>query len=550
MFYILVTIIFLLPVLAGWGFFFEKVFGKIWNGISSKLLSGILSITVIWTIIAFFFPLNIYIEISSILFGLFFFLKNKLYRNFFLFFEENSVKFPLIVLIILFFGSFHPYILDHFGYYVPTIKWLSEVGLVKGISNLDLILGQMSLWHIFQAGFSNFTDSFFRINVVVLITYSFYIFERKSLFHLIFFPILFLFLQSPSPDLPVIVFSLILLNEILIKNKNIALLFTFSVFVFAIKPTMIWLPVLTVLYGFIILKANFKFMFGGLFLLILFCVKNIWTFGYPIFPVQMFDFGISWKPNQELLNNSAKLAIEKTYDLQFTYDQIQKFSSFDFIKNWLFLKGLKSKIHIIFVLSLITFIIFSFIKKKKIISIICISILIKSIFVLSFSAQYRFFIDVFFVIFFVLLYQVISQKMQWVLFLAGSFIVGYFLSFPKFLQENMASFRLGFFMRGFHKKQAYKPSVYELKKYKTYQIGNLKFNVVEDYPFSFDTPIPAISPGFLWECYDAGIFPQPNSSNIKDGFHWRKLTASEKNQLKKILKELKFPNAKNSSRAN
>jgi len=60
---------------------------------------------------------------------------------------------------------------------------------------------------------------------------------------------------------------------------------------------------------------------------------------------------------------------------------------------------------------------------------------------------------------------------------------------------------------------------------------------VESYPFSFDIPIPAISPEFLQEDFDARIFPQQNSENIKDGYHWRKMNDEEKQQIKNILKE-------------
>lgn len=93
-------------------------------------------------------------------------------------------------------------------------------------------------------------------------------------------------------------------------------------------------------------------------------------------------------------------------------------------------------------------------------------------------------------------------------------------------------------MTGFNINQFYKPSHFELKKYETHQIGNLKFNVVQDYPFSFDTPLPAISPAFIQEDVDAGIFPQLKGNSLKDGFIWRKISAEEKEKLKLILKDL------------
>ncbi len=535
MVYIFFSLIFLIPVLVGFGGIFEKISGSIFGGISSKLVSGIFSVSVVWTVLSFFFPLNIFVEIITVIIGLCAFFWFKIYEEIWKFLSGNKILFPVGFLITVFFGSYYPFILDHFGYYVPTVKWISEIGLAKGISNLDLLLGQMSFWHIFQAGFSNFSDPFLRMNVVVLVTYLIYVFEKKSWIHLVFLPVLFLFSQSPSSDLPVIAFSLIILNEILNSNKNSALLFAVSVFVFAIKPTMIWLPVLSFLYGIMIVKSNPKFAFLGSFVLLLFFIKNIWTFGFPVFPVQLFDFGISWKPNPELLRNSSEMAIQKTYDMQYSYSEIAKFTTFDFVKNWLFLKGIKGKIHLLFILSLIVFFLYSLRKKSKIIWLVFVSVLVKSILVLLFSAQYRFFIEVFFVIFFVLFYEVFSKKFSLMIFSVLSIFFAGFLSFPDLLKTHLPSFRLGNFMSGFSKNQFYEPSNFTLKKFKTHQIGNLEFKVVDGYVFSFDTPLPAISPQFIQEDLDAGIFPQLKGKTLKDGFIWRKISAEEKIQIQKIL---------------
>ncbi|QOW10672.1 hypothetical protein Q73A0000_09945 [Kaistella flava (ex Peng et al. 2021)] len=538
MLYILLMLILLLPTLAGLGAIFKNIFRGFPDGIALQILTGILFTTITWTVLAFFIPLNIVVEVSTLLIGIFAFFYFKVYLQFWDFLLKNKILFLSISLLIIFFGSYYPFILDHFGYYVPTVKWLSEVGLVQGISNLDLLLGQNSFWHIFQAGFSNFSDHFLRLNVLMLIVYLIYILENKSWIHFVFFPILFLFIQSPSADLPVIVFSLIILNEVFLSNKNTGFLFALSIFVFAIKPTIIWLPLFIFLYSVLILKSNYKFLLAGTAILILFLFKNIWTFGFPIFPVQFFDLGLSWKPNADLLQNSSEMAIMKTYDMQYSFEEIQQFSKFDYIKNWLFLDGIKSVIHLLFVLSLTVFFVFSFIKKSKLIWILFISILIKSILVLLFSAQYRFFFDVFFVIFFVLFYQVLSKKYSLLILSILSIFIAGVLSFPDLVKSNLPSFKLGNFMIGFNKNQFIKPSYFELNKYETHQIGNLTFNIVDGYIFSFDTPIPAISPQFIQEDLDAGIFPQLKGETLKDGFTWRKITAEEKEKLKLILKDL------------
>lgn len=539
MVYIAFMLIILLPTIAGFGGIFKKIFGNIFGGISSVLLLGVVCVALLFTTSAFFIPLNIFVEVATIFLGLSAFFFFKLHLPFWDFFTKVPPLFYGILLIIILFTSFYPFILDHFGYYVPTIKWISEVGLVQGISNLDLLLGQTSIWHVFQAGFSNFSDPFLRINVFMLIVFLIYIFEKKSWILLIFLPFLFLFSQSPSADLPVIALSLVLLNEFFAQNKNSGLLFTVSVFVFAIKPTMIWLPIFAFFYGLMSSRTNFKFILPGIFVFLLFMMKNIYTFGFPIFPVQIFDFGFSWKPNSELLHNSSKMAILKTYDMQFSFAEIQQFSRLDAMKNWLFLEGIKGKIHLSFIFSLLLFFIYSIKKKSKIIWILFISILMKSILVLLFSAQYRFFLEVFFVIFFVLFYEIFSKKISLFIFALLSSFFFIFLSFPHTVKTHLPSFKLGNFMTGFNVNQFYKPSYFTLKKYKTHQLGNLKFNVAKNYPFSFDTPLPAISPEFIQEDLDAGIFPQLQGKTLKEGFVWRKISVEEKQKLIIILKDFK-----------
>ncbi|WP_259109808.1 LIC_10190 family membrane protein [Chryseobacterium sp. JUb7] len=536
---ILLSTIFLIPALMGWGKIMENILGPMFEGISAKILSGILGISLIWTVLSFFIPLNISVEIPTLLLGFFNFFRNRLYHSFYSF---SKTDFSLILIasgVILFSGSFYPYILDHFGYYVPTVQWLREFGLVKGISNLDLTLGQMSVWHIFQAGFSNFSDPFLRINSILLIVYSVYSLERKSWIQLCFVPVMLLFSQSPSPDLPVIVFSLIILNEIIHNNKNTSLLFAFSVFVLVIKPTMIWVPILSFLYSVFIVRPNFKHLIPGIFIIALFFIKNIWTFGYPVFPVAIGDLGIYWKPAPEVLKTSSQYAIQKTYDMQYSYAEIQKFSTLDYIRNWIFLDGIKSKINILFILSLLLFTVFTFIKKSRIITFIWISLLIKTILVLLFSAQYRFFTDVFFVIFFLMFLSYFNQKKSVIVFSSLSLFFIVLLSFPKLVKTYLPSFNPGNFMGTFKTDQLYQPSVYEPTDYDTFRVGNLKFNVSRKYPYNYKTPVPAISSSFIFDDEKAGIFPQLiNEHNIKEGFIWKNLNSKEKKEAQSIINSI------------
>ena len=532
MLYVLFTIIFLIPVLAGFGEIFKKIFGEIWQGISAKLFSGMFFLAMIWQILAFFFPLNIWVEGVSCVIGISAFFYFKTYKDFLKFSKTEILKLCFLTLIIIISGSYYPFILDHFGYYVPSVNWLSEFGLSKGLANLNLIYAQMSVWHIFQAGFSHFSDVFLRINVVFLIAFFIYIFEKKVWSLLFISPIFLLFIQSPSPDLPAIALSLIVLNEIIKGNTSVKLLFAFSVFVFTIKPTMIWLPLFVFLYFF--KRENLKFLWLGVLVGLIYIFKNIWLFGYPFFPVQIGDFGVSWLPNSEILKQSSEVAITKTYDLQYSVSEIQKFTTWDYIYHWFTLHSYKKYIHFAFILSLIFFGIFAFKKKDQLTTILFISIVLKSILVLLFSAQYRFFLDVFFVIFVLAFHSKIKEKLSFLSFSFGAFIILFLMSFPKILQSQIPTFKLGYFMEGFTKNQFFKPAYFALNSYQTFKIGNLEFNV-PNYDLCFDTPQPALSPDSVKKYFEVGIFPQKKSENLKDGFIWKKLSSEEKQKLKEII---------------
>lgn len=505
--------------------------------VSFNLVVGLMLVSSIFAGVAFLFPLNFWVEIPTLIIGLFLFYYYKIYQSTLNFLKHQSAFFYFTIGFSVFFASFLPFILDHFGYYIPSILWLQQYGLVQGIANLDILLGQMSFWHIVQAGFSNGIDVFYKINLIVIIAYCWYIFEKKSWVHLLFVPFLYLFVPSPSPDLPAIVFSLIVLNEIMNGNKNFGLLFTISIWVFAIKPTIIWLPLFCFLYGIFILKVRWKSMFWGLFILLIYVLKNMYCFGFPIFPMSIINLNLPWQPNSGIMQLSSQTAIEKTFDMQFTYDQIIKFSRWEAMKNWVFLDGVKSIIHTLFIFVLILFGYYTWRKKGKLIYLLFFSILVKSILVIFFSAQYRFFIEVFIVFGYIQLQAWSSLGRMKIIYYGACLILGIFLSFPKLIQKSLPSFKLSYFMSGIQTKQLLIPENYEYKKYRTYRIGNLNFHISKDYPFNFDTPIPAISPSLLKEDYDVGIIPQLKGKQYKEGFIWRTLTPKEKLELKAILEE-------------
>ncbi|MGZ5304853.1 MAG: LIC_10190 family membrane protein, partial [Bacteroidia bacterium] len=112
----------LIPVFIGFGEIFQKFFGRIFSGIASKLIAGIFSVSVIYTLLSFFFPLNMAVELSTLAAGISAFFYFQSYRECWTFFSKTRISFFVALLVTVFFGSYYPFILDHFGYYVPTVK--------------------------------------------------------------------------------------------------------------------------------------------------------------------------------------------------------------------------------------------------------------------------------------------------------------------------------------------------------------------------------------------------------------------------------------------
>ena len=541
MLFIFLSLTLIMPVLIGWGFIAENICRcKILPGISGKILSGITFLGILLTVIAFFLSISIYVEATVLCAGLFYFFKERSYITLFNFFKNSGIAFSVTVLTAIASASFYPFILDHFGYYIPTIKWLSEFGLIKGISNLDLTLGQMSVWHVFQTGFSHISDPYLRINALVAVTYLIYIFENRNWIHLTFFPVFFFFIQSPTPDLPAYVFSLIAVDEILRKKTMSSGLLAFSIFIFMIKPTMIWLPIFVFLNLVVKKEISTRITISGIFILALFIIKNIWTFGYPIFPLTFFDLHLSWKPNPEMMKLSSEYAGLKTYDAQYSSEQIQNFTTWESIRNWIFIPGIKSIFNIGLLVSLTVYGVFTFIKREKKHGILFSSLVLKSVLILSFSAQYRFFLEVFPVIFIAVFYHSNIKKFSVIIFSAGSLAALSFLINPQILRYCVPSFRLGNTMGEFERSQLYRPAAYFYNDYNYFKVGNLDVKVSKKYPFNYETPIPAISEGFMFDYQRFGIFPQwQNPDNIKSGIIWKKLGHHEKAELDNAIKVIK-----------
>lgn len=425
---------------------------------------GLFATTIFSSIWAIFGRINIEFHIVLFLANIIIFIKYKreiwlLYRSFLkeILSLTTSLKIALTIITILILAQCAsiPYILDNESYYIQTIKWINEYGFVKGLANLHFFLAQASGWHILQSAynFSFLYDKFNDIsgfclllgNVFSIIKLNDY-FKNKDLNYLIIglLPLanlfFFQFISSPSPDIPVYIFSFLIFFYFLENYKTlytekfnlIVILVLFSLFIKTTSIAILFIPTILFFKHFKKLVPElYKSVFIGILILILFVIKNTIISGYPFFPIINFHF---FELDYRIPETIAQLYYQETklYGYFLTNEQYDKMSVYELFIRWLTLPklhGLFNKLNIILIIAS-PVLLFKYFHKKGIWSlyfIMCLQLLM----LFCTSPQYRFFMNFLLFFSFSLVTLFLNQKRIILLFLYFSiFITGFVLLFP------------------------------------------------------------------------------------------------------------------------
>ncbi len=301
------------------GSLFAKAFGLL-NSTAINLIYGIIANTFCLSIVAFFYPIN-----NNILYAFFcinavlFIVNYKLFTG--NFFKVNKQIFTwqgliLFIATIAFaaYSSCVSKINDDGLYYTQTLKWLTEYGFVHGISNLHVSFGLSSSWHIFQSLFI-FSEQLYTndVNGFLMLVYTMFIVEKickstGSFFSAIQYILVLLisipFYSAPNPDIAVIVFSAIAIDMFLHK-QDIRTIVVIGVFCITIKISAIGVFLLSMVCIYYVIntyKNNFLLLFFLLLIGILFCFKNAYQTGYPLYPIKYFALQTAdWKTPEPIV---------------------------------------------------------------------------------------------------------------------------------------------------------------------------------------------------------------------------------------------------------
>lgn len=509
---------------------------------------GLFAVTIVASIWAIFGRINWEFQSLILLLNIAITFKHKktvvgVYKSLFLRLQllPGSLKIllSLITVFIIAQCASIPYVIDNESYYLQTIKWLNEYGLVKGLGNLHPFLAQTSAWHITQSAFNysflyrNFNDiSGFCLmlgnlfNIIKLNEY----FTTGNKTYLIagLLPLanvfLFQFISAPSPDVPIYVFSFFIFFYFMDRYTTmdaetftlISLLVIFCLFIKVTAVALLLIPIL-------LLAFNFKRFLSKLLPLIsisvivaaLFCIKNTIVSGYPLFPIVAFNFDLDYN-------------IPKTMS-QYYYENAMSLPRL--FLHWLAmpkLHGLFNKTAILLMIISPVFI-YKYLNKKAV-WVLYIVMCTQMLLLFASSPQYRFFMNFLLLFSFVIVASVISTKKQIIPILyVFTLLTGFVLFIPvnlnNFTKNKFVITTSTFSFNNFI--VPYKNSKLDTP-FTTIKTGNLIYNAptyTDFYWATGDGELPCASEkqieGFKIKY---GIVPQMRGKTLREGFYAKTVT--------------------------
>jgi hypothetical protein len=309
-----------------------------------------------------------------------------------------------------------PFLIDNETYYLQTIKWLNEYGFVKGLANLHIFFGQTSGWHIAQSAFNfsfvynNFNDlSGFCLVLgnlfAILKLNTFFTNHTKTYLIVGLLPIanvlLFQFISAPSPDITVYIISFIVFFYFIENYKNgssdaFKTMVILVLLMLYCKPTsflMALLPLSLLVIHFKTLSHQlFSSFTMAVFILGLYITKNTILTGYPLFPLNGWDWNTyDFKVPRELVD--FYFNEKRMYRFFLTQEEYQSLSFTQKCAKWFSINTVNGLFNGLSVLLVVTlpWIIKKFVPQKAFWWLYALMIVQLALLLLT-SPQYRFFI--------------------------------------------------------------------------------------------------------------------------------------------------------------
>ena len=341
---------------------------------SILVVSGMMILTGIAALFSLFYKVSWEINIVLFAIALFWVNKNwkelrqlfKLYRSEVA--NSNLLVKGLFVLTYIVAISFSSTLSDYNDdglYYVQTITWIEEYGVVPGLANLHNKLGFNTNWHCLSALFAG---SYFGaavlhdINGLLYLVFVIYLLQGLQSFlsgsthvediikSLLLIPI-FIFLKlllAPSSDLPAIFviwmcFTLLLGGRTK-QQSSLLLTALFCIYLITLKLSTLSVAIVAV-FVFVDLFREAKFRTLGKFSLLAviiavpWLIRNVVISGYLLYPFESLDlFNVDWKMHPLAVKDEADFITSYAVSPDIHPSELNKMSIVEWMPIWL--KGL------------------------------------------------------------------------------------------------------------------------------------------------------------------------------------------------------------------
>jgi hypothetical protein len=219
---------------------------------------------------------------------------------------SRKKSYAALIVMVLAVSAMPPFLIDNDTYYIQSIQWLNQFEYTKGLANLHPFLGQMSAWHVLEAGLNvhwmgkttNDLNGFLFLIIVGSALKSTFNQDRGSALLLLVASGLLFFVSSPSPDLPILVVSAYLAVKMLNENQDyyrdqsVGIVLVLAM-LFLIKITM--LPLFGLLF---LLKYNRKNRYKMVVIvattLLIWIFKNYLISGWMFYPFPYWQANEIW----------------------------------------------------------------------------------------------------------------------------------------------------------------------------------------------------------------------------------------------------------------
>ena len=455
-------------------------------------------------------------------------------------FNRSEVMYASLgVLLIAWFSCTPPFFIDHDSYYLPTMNWFSEYGIVPGIGNLHYRLAYLSAWQALETalqalfGYSNlfvlngFLLSLFWVGIIR----SDRMLSRKHV-ALLAFPLLLLFSGMPAPDLPVILVSVLLFERFTTGQLNASFGLIASTILVLIKPSLVLLPLAALIWFISRVKIkHHSAMRFTLFTVVLaaavFIAKNILATGYAFFPLALGASGQEWQIPVAIMNMHNTYVQLELWGVK----ELNTIYSFDSLIQLIFKGGMDTVLYLLALSMLVVFPVVALIKKlKREYLWVYLLFLFSSVLLYVAGPAPRFFIP--FIIFFgaVIFNEVVDFK--WITrnnIAVTSLVLSAFL--PLFLMSGNPLSENPFMKA--KDQSAYAPVLFQREHnqtttytYSKNQVGNLTYYHPADEDAFWlalgNAPLPSGSKQEIeWIDKQFNMVPQMRTKELQDGFIYK-----------------------------